>query len=346
MEFTVNGKTFEIVNGTKVNAGQLKKFFSTAYPARNQFLEKNWQWVNRSYFLENKVPLFIIHNNEIIGQAASIPFSFNSRGRKVSASWFIDLMVLPEFRGFKLATNLEQENMKLFEVCFGFPNDKSKPLLKKIGWRESSETYFHYYFINPLNHYSMISKLPAFLRIPGNFIYSLYPAFFASGLKTGTEVIEANEENIKDLFLKNSESEEGKGIKDLDFFKWRILDSPFSENYRIIKSGSGTAFLFRLVNRQGSEFIDILWCNDISDPEKVVSLMASLILWARTNKLAYIRYYLNNKKLSDLLGAKLHPTVKNPPVIYYSKNEEIIKVIESGGMNWGLIDSDFEWQVV
>ena len=104
-----------------------------------------------------------------------IPFWLNVKGKKVTAAWYADLFVLPEFRGQGIATKITEELMKLTDVYLSFGNEQSMAIFKKYGWKKTYNTNLHYFFLKPMDHpkFTKFSKYLKWIYFLINYI-SIY----------------------------------------------------------------------------------------------------------------------------------------------------------------------------
>src|ERR1035437_6359416 len=109
-------------------------FYKKMFPDRMNYLESNWKWLNRSDYYENKIPLVIVYENQVIAHSGMIPFDLSIGGIKQTSSWFIDFKILPEFQRQGLGSILTKEWMNFSDCFVTFCNEKSIGVFKKFGW--------------------------------------------------------------------------------------------------------------------------------------------------------------------------------------------------------------------
>ena len=93
------------------------------------------------------------------------------KGKKVSAAWYVDLFVLPKYRGLGIANEITKDLMKLTDVCLSFGNEQSMGVFNKYGWKKTYDTYLHYFFLKPMNH-PKLNKVYKYLKLPFYLINS------------------------------------------------------------------------------------------------------------------------------------------------------------------------------
>jgi GNAT acetyltransferase-like protein len=341
----------KIKSACEVKEHELIKFFEKFYPNRAKFLSKNWFWLNRSDFLNKQTPLVVIDHENVIGQAATIPLKIKIDGKTYSSGWFIDLIVDPKYRGKGIATKLEKNNMNYFEVCLGFPNEKSKPLLEKVGWKESPHSYMHYHLLNPFSTQLIPKFVPKFIRNILNYFYKIIPVITYSQysadradilLETITE-----KSNAKFKSLVSYDKNSAVPLRDDEYYNWRVINSPNVNKYRIVflKNDPNISCIVKLDQRKENSFIDIMWISDLNRKKSILALVSSLALWALRNKYSYMRMYTSNSDLTEFIKKSLKIKIKTPPFIFFTNKPELLALSEKIIWNVDMFDSDFEWQV-
>ena len=344
-----NKNEITICSACDVDSTLLIDFYKKAYPDRMNSLESNWKWLNRSNFYENKIPLVIVYQNQVIAHSGMIPFNISMCGDLQTASWYIDFKILPEFQRHGLGSNITMAWMDFSDCCVTFCNDKSIGVFKKFGWIESFDTYLHLNFMLPFNHPGFVRRLPSFLRKILNYI--TYPIFFLiysrhSYSNHSYQLEKLNSKSFNAFFncytktKRNSENTVSP-IRDMDYANWRVLNSPNKDKYYIYNSEKFSA-LVSLHNNHG-EYIDILWVSDINDKIEIKKMISTLGIYGIKNEFSYIRFYTSNKELSDYIKNKTKSKVLHPRFAYFSKCESILERLKIADWDWELIDSDFEY---
>ncbi|MCX6250363.1 MAG: hypothetical protein NTX61_06390 [Bacteroidetes bacterium] len=345
---TFNKDEVSIYSACDVDSTLLIDFYRKVYPNRLNSLELNWKWLNRSDFYENKIPLVLVYKNQVLAQSGMIPFNISMCGDLQTASWFIDFIILPEFQKHGLGSILTKEWMTFSDCFVTFCNEKSIGVFKKFGWIESFDTYMHLNFMLPFKHPGFDGILPAFIRSIFNYIS--YPVFFLiysrhSYSNASYHLEKLNEESFNaffHLYTKTKVISENtvSPIRDMEYAKWRVLNSPNKDKYFIYKTEKFSA-LVSLNNNHG-EYIDILWVSDINEKIEIKKLISTLGIYGIKNGFSYIRFYTSKKELSDYIKNKTKSIVRHPRFAYFSKVESILEKLKSANWDFELIDSDFE----
>lgn len=332
-----------------IDSTLLMDFYKKVFPKRINYLESNWKWLNRSGFCENKIPLVLIYKNQVIAHAGMIPCNISFSGDLRTASGFIDFMVLPDFQRHGLGTILIREWMNCCDCYIGIGfNDKSIGVFKQCGWIESFDTYMHLNFIRPFNHPRFVRRLSAFLRNILNGI--TYPFFFLiykknSYSKKHYRLEKLNETSFRSFINLYNKSKQNinntiSPIRDNDYAKWRIFNSPNIDKYSIYKTETFNAIVSP--HNDYGEYIDILWVSDIHDKIEIKKMISTLGICGLKNGFSYIRFYTSDKELSNYLKKSTKSIVRHPRVAYFSQNSNILEELKTLIWELELIDTDFE----
>ena len=345
---TFNKKEIAILSACDVKSSLLIDFYKKAYPKRINSLELNWKWLNRTDFYENKIALVLVYQNQVIAHSGIIPFNMSIHGDLHTASWYIDFKILLEFQRQGLGSILTQEWMKFSEISVTFCNEISIGVFKKIGWIESFETYMHLNFMLPFNHPGFVRRLPAFLRKTLNYLFS--PIFFLIYNKHSYSINSYQLEKLSeksfnsflDSYTKTRQKNENtiSPKRDVDYAKWRVLNSPNKDKYYIYKTEKFSA-LVSLHNNHG-EYIDILWVSDINNKVEIKRMISTLGIYGLKNRFSYIRFYTSKKYLSDYIKKGTMSIVRHPRFAYFSQIESLFNKLKTANWDFELIDSDFE----
>jgi hypothetical protein len=324
-------------------------FYKKAYPNRANFFELNWKWLNHSDFYQNKVPLVLVYKNQVIAHLGMIPFNISASGELKTASWLVDFIVLPEFQRHGLGSMLTKEWMNFSDLCVTFCNKKSIGVLKKFGWIESFDTYMHINFMLPFNHPRFVRKVPGLFRKILNQI--TYPIFLfiykrQSYSNNSYKLEKLNESTFDEFFKLYSYTKKiaenlVSPIRDMDYAKWRILNSPYIGKYFVYKTKKFIA-LISLQNKH-AEYIDILLVSDINNKIEIKKMISTLGMFGIKNGYSYMNFYTSKKELSDYIKFETKSIVLHPRFAYFSQVESILEKLKKANWDFELIDSDFEY---
>jgi len=338
-----------IIPAISLSKKKLDDFYIKIYSYRSCRLENLWEWLYRIDFLSKKNPVISIIDNKIVGHMGLIPFWLNLKGIKVSAAWYADMHVLPEYRGKGIAKNITENLMNLTDVYLSFGNDESMNIFKRYGWVKNYNTYLHYFFLEPCNHPKFV-KFPFYFKpffILINFIYKNFLSIyydFKKEKKFKSTIEALNHENIKLFIDENLESNITKTILDIKYLNWRFLLSPDLNCYKVFRNDFGYAAIVKeRKDKPLSWHLDILLINKLDNLKMILSLIIDIILWGRKNSYAYIRLYISDKSISKKIKQNLLSIVAHPRFACFSYNKEYKKLLDNTEFQWQLLDSDFEF---
>jgi hypothetical protein len=343
-----NKNEITIHSACNIETDLLINFYKKAYPNKVNFLELNWKWLNRSDFYQNKTPLVLVYENQVIAHSGMIPFNISVSNKLQTAAWFVDFKVLPEFQRHGLGSLLTKEWMIYSDCCVTFCNEKSIGVFKKFGWVESFDTYLHLNFMLPFNHLKIARKLPSFFRKILNHI--TYPVFFLiyrrHSYSNSSYKLEKLNETLFDSFFslytgtKIISENIVSPVRDIDYANWRVLNSPNKDKYFIYK----TEIFMALISLQNNKakYIDVLWVTDIFNKIEIIKMISTLGIYGIKNGFSVIRYYTSKKELSDYINYKTKSIVKHPRFAYFSKDDKVLEKLKEAKWDFEFIDSDFE----
>jgi len=342
-------KEVKILSASEVRPELLASFYSSAYHVRAAFLESNWSWINRAYYISNCIPLVLISDEKVIAHAGLIPLTMQVRGMNHSAAWFIDLAVLPEYQRSGYGSILVRKRMEFAEIQMTFPNKRSKGIFEKLGWHLYPDSYMHYIFLRPFNYPSIKKWLPGHLRALLNKVFFLFRKRFylRNSLPGGSVNLEFVSPGSLETFLSaynnapGASSEEVVILRDDDFIRWRVLNSPNRKQYYIYSSGEFYALIY--FNNHTGDSIDILLMSDESNNEQIKTMLSSLAIKGEREGYSFIRLFTTRESQTASIRRNVRSFVKQRAFVYYSKNQSILESMKNLTWRLGLIDSDFEF---
>ena len=106
---------YKIRKISEVDKNQLSDFYKKTYYQRYKNLTRNWRWWYRARYTEFE-PLVLSIDQKIIGQAGLLPVDLKIKEKIVKAIWFIDFVILPEFRNKGIAKYINMEHIKYVQI--------------------------------------------------------------------------------------------------------------------------------------------------------------------------------------------------------------------------------------
>ena len=337
-----------ILPASEVAPELLHAFYELTYPQRAKFLIESWNWLNRSSYLDNKIPLVVLYQGKVIAHAGLIPFDLMITGRTFSAAWFIDLAVLPEYRRHGLANILVKKRATFSEMQITFPNENSFGIFQRAGWQVNSESFMHYVLISPFNHTRFVRWMPSCLRLFFNatVIHSLSGIYNKYCTDLAHITLSPLSDELLALHVSRYEKSQEKRRhlisppRNKDYVQWRIQNSPNRSQYFIYSGDEFSALVF--LNKNADHSIDILWVSDCCNISEIRKMLSSLALYGKGEGFSYIRFYTTRSDLSSSIKRQIKSLVKKRKFVFSSKNKSLIDECQKLSWDLELIDSDFE----
>ena len=324
---------------SNVKKEELHEFYNIAFQDRNKILINNWKWIYRSGYL-NYEPILLLNNKKkIIGQAALIPAKISYKDIIYPAVWFVDFVILKEFRGKGLGGYLTKEWMKICPNQITYCNDSSLKIFKKLGWQDSKTSkriavpvnYFKFIPIIKKYNFTILEKF--FLRKKENKLNKI-PLI-------SPKLLIKDKNKIINLFLskKVTSNDNLQILRDEDWFVWRFFDCPYNKNiyYFEYENNFTIVHIFKTNNIKRLNIL-YFFCSDSSKEDYLFliiykwALINSIdLLWANSNDQNFIN------KLKEFFKVIL---VKPLTFASYSSNELINKTLKKGISNIYAADSD------
>ncbi|MDR2840240.1 MAG: GNAT family N-acetyltransferase, partial [Paludibacter sp.] len=230
-----------ILSACNVDEQQLIDFYNVAFENRQKYLPKIWKWLNRVDFFDQRTPLVILNENQVIAHAGMQPFEAVLNGKKQTAAWYIDFKIRDSYQRQGLGNALTEAWIAVPDCCVTYCNEKSIGVFKKIGWTEDFHTFQHLNFMRLFDHPGFVRKLPPFVRKVLNFIVK--PVFFCiyktnAYCKKEYKLEKLTDENFGQFYKlfqsKNIEKNDVFApVRDANYAEWRVLQSPNREHYYI-----------------------------------------------------------------------------------------------------------------
>lgn len=179
-----------------------------------------------------------------VGVASAAPRRMLMDGRVVQAGLLVDFTVVPAHRSLWPALSLQmalmEEALKRYDLLYGFPNPKAAALFRRVGYVPLSRIVR---YARVLRHGDYLrARLPGFLAAPAG---RMLDVFDRVRLRARARGLSAQwrpraDESLAALW---SDADAGRGpvaIRDLEFLRWRLDDSPLvGLRYLVVCAGDG-----------------------------------------------------------------------------------------------------------
>ena len=324
---------------SNVKKEDLDEFYNIAFQDRNKILINNWKWIYRSGYL-NYEPILLLNNKKkIIGQAALIPAQISYKDILYPAVWFVDFVILKEFRGKGLGEFLTKEWMKICPNQITYCNNNSLKIFKKLGWLDSKTSkrialpvnYFKFIPIIKKYNFTVLEKF--FLRKKENKLNTI-------PLISPKLLIEEKNKIINFFLSKKVISNNNLQIlRDEDWFVWRFFDCPYNKNIYYFEYENNFTIV-HIFKKNNIKRLNILYffCSDSSKEDY---LFLIIYKWALTNSIDLLWANSNDQNFINKLK-EFFKVISVKPLTFasYSSDELINKALKNGINNICAADSD------
>lgn len=224
----------------------LRRSFS---PAKAHFLDRHGAWWHRS--AENRLVLTV--DDEIAGYCALMPATCRLGGENIEATWWVDLVIAPEFRSQGLQRIFDQEVRARAPLLLGVPNQLAAAIHRKHGWgvREDLAT-----LMLPLRPQHLptvrraqgakgrLLRAAATLLTPASLVwrwwFSSYQPLEADRLQAELKKGQLDEPELATLAEIAARTENPRQLqtrRDLAYLRWRYGEFPWPDQLRVYVSG-------------------------------------------------------------------------------------------------------------
>ena len=333
---------YKINKISEIATDQLSEFYKKTYYKRYKSLTNNWRWWYRVGYNELE-PLILSVDNKVIGQAAYLPINLNILGNIVPAIWFVDYVVLPEFKGKGLGKILSKEWMKICPNQMAICSDDSLRVLKKLGWKDNYTTKR---LARPI---STLKFLPILKNLKLNFVNRTLRYFikkkYSRDISINPYKISDNFKIIDDSFklrkiVKNNEFAEI--IRDEKWLHWRLIECPYKKDIYFFEYKNNFAIVHIFVI-ENIKKLNILYTYS-ADKLQENELFVQIINWSINNNIDLVWAVSRNTDFENIF-----PKIYNRPLQFasWSSDEKIFNTLQNGLSNLQGIDTDNDsWQYV
>ena len=333
---------YKINKISEIATDQLSEFYKKTYYKRYKSLTSNWRWWYRVGYNELE-PLILSVDNKVIGQAAYLPINLNILGNIVPAIWFVDYVVLPEFKGKGLGKILSKEWMKICPNQMAICSDDSLRVLKKLGWKDNYTTKR---LARPI---STLKFLPILKNLKLNFVNRTLRYFikkkYSRNISINPYKISDNFKIINDSFklrkiVKNNEFAEI--IRDEKWLHWRLIECPYKKDIYFFeyKNNFTIVHIFLIENIKKLNILYTYSADKLQENE----LFVQIINWSINNNIDLVWAVSRNTDFENIF-----PKIFNKALQFasWSSDEKIFKTLQNGLSNLQGIDTDNDsWQYV
>lgn len=336
---------FEIGNALELDEKLLQVFYRKYFKERKYSLIDWWKW---QYRVEKKnSPFVAIKNNQIAAHSGYIPFNLSFQGEQLPSRWYIDFMVDKDFRRQGLGSLLTKQLMSLNGLTIAITgNEKSMGAFRKLKWRENFDSYLIYLPINPESLPFLMNRFSATqLSIIGPILKALYTLnalrFFKYRRSSITRM-KIDKTTINNLNSTFSGIAQIYPLRDSAFWRWRILESPDLEKYRIIRIDDSHLLFKEIRDAKGETSIELFYIDQSLSIKQRLELIKKLYLWSVKEGYSYIRLYTTNSDLKKRLRFVCGALDSKAAFAYYVNSKVVHSTLSDYSFDFQFVDNDFE----
>jgi len=332
-----------------VPEARLTEFYRQMYRGRETKLEKIWKWLYRSETFFNDAPLVIELDSKIVGHAGMIPFNATVNKRLIVCCWFVDFAIMDDYQRQGLGHLLTNKWMEYPDLCVTFCNNKSIGVFRKYGWTETLSMNIHYEWIQPFDH-NRFHKTTSGNNLLFSWLNKLCRAIVVVAFRHGQYISKhlidepIDETNIQRFVNDNVKLKSTRVIRDLEYLRWRLLSSPNSKDYKVLKlHGKELVIVKSCLTKSKVRQLDVLlFSSELSGLERN-TIARGVVLWAAKKGYSLVRYGTSDSSPSWPLTSSIFSRKQTPIFAYWTNDENLRTNIQIHKFDWQLIDSDFEF---
>lgn len=258
---SLESKEPRLCTAEEASPDRLRSFLEASFgPQKAEFLHHHGTWWHRGE--GNRWVIQV--EGQIAAYCAVTPVECVVASQRVSALWWMDLVVAPEFRGQGLQTLFDIEVRRRAPLLLGFPNELAARIHRKHGWgvREDLKT-----LLLPLDppRIGAIAtargsrgrglRLAARALTPASALWRGYVARYRP--KTARRLEQPTAHELAAIAAKGASGDLVTTLRDADFFQWRYLEMPFRDQLEFYVAGSPSAPEVGLICRRWPEPQDL-----------------------------------------------------------------------------------------
>ncbi|MCG8010170.1 MAG: hypothetical protein JAY64_00500 [Candidatus Thiodiazotropha weberae] len=289
----------------------------------------DWMYINNKMGSPHVILAIDEDSHNTIGMVSLFPLTINN----FKNIWLAgDYFVKKEFRSLFVAMGLQKYLLVFVRNIKGtiitFPNSKSEPIIKRVGYDKLYESQRYVKLINYNKHVTQLTNKPLSKIITP--IINVY--FRIRSCEFLSRNIREHTANLSDFFddryieLLNKINVKYKRTRNIELLNWKYFDNPFIQNklYTILNNGIiiGCIIYYQSEN-------DIVIREVVVNSENRRKLYDCFITDMRKNKIEKIVYYSGNddEEHKQLVSCdfKIRKPLGNYYYCSYADNAEFIK---------------------
>ncbi len=336
-----------VLSGDEVPAPALNDFYQQVFPARADFLKRNWRWLYRTTCETTvKSPIVVMKDGQVAGHVGLIPLSLRRADDQRTAVWVCDIAVLPEYRGKTVGGILLSEAMAACPLRIGFPNELSWKLITKFGWKGDLDTFGLSLLLRPDRHPKLrdsSSSKPGMKSLAALAGLATRILWRARTLAIGNLICApATDARLADF--EETQSPAALHVaRSREFLNWRIAAHPDSEAHFVLATTDGkAAAIARIVADGDCRRLHLLTLKlDPFDPRKLSKLLAGVVRWALAEQIDVITAVTSDPEVVGVARWWL-PMVAPLRYAYHADDPASEAFLNGPGRTWEYLDGDFD----
>jgi hypothetical protein len=328
-----------LAKGTETTPRQRAAFFTRTHPKLAPWLIPHWNWWFRIGFQPEIEPIVAIARDQIVGHAGTLPFSFRHGEKIDTAVWYLVFAVLPECQGAGLGKKLTEEWMRVCPNPITECNEKSISIFKKYNWEETFDTRRLAFVATPAK---LAVHKPRSLQIALSVGQPFYKAWTKLAARSAPviqpETVGNSLQSLSGLFQPEP-SAPLELLRDENWARWRVLESPFVREYRLFRVDSAVALVRGFVS-EGVRRLHVLYVNASTDREQS-SLVRGIVRWACDGRADLIWAVARSNTLIRSLRANL-PSEIGVRIAAFNKHKPLMNAFLNPGFQLQAIDTDID----
>lgn len=342
--------SMDIRRSTEVPREALNAFYGEMFPQKARSLIRHWRWM---YRVDDQprvpAPVVAVLDGEVIGQYAQIPVIIGNGEIYKQGVWGVDYGVLDRFRRYGIGYRLMETWLHQHPVHMGFATPASYRIALRQGWSPRLTSLLLQLPLW-LQHHARFQHGP--WRIGGMFLghclhllarviirarsrrwASLEPAVLSPQHLQGWSRLHHPGEPEEPVTVARTP----------EFLRWRLLDSPFRNQYYSVElSHSDLRAVIRQSGRGGRKALRILSISGHADgPEEIERLLGSIVRWSLDHDIGLVQM-VHGDPFVIQVARRWFPHRSALRHVYYCNDDGARRLLDDRPHLWEMLDSDFD----
>jgi GNAT superfamily N-acetyltransferase len=324
--------SFQARTADQVDPEALFRFYAAAFPdkpAKVAFLRKHGEWLYRGW--ENSV-VIVDDTGQIVGHSGFIPAELQLAGQKQSAYWWVDLVILPDYRGQGLHHLLDAAINALPGLKVAFTNPLSTSIFLKRGWQMAESGHYMALPLQPLRISHGLGRLKAALTLPRVIQQKRRWRSYTPQKAELLPSLDGQTAAVPNVFMATE--------RDEAYLRYRFSHAPYANQLRYY-GNSNTTLVTRLAQGKGFREMRLLdiW-GDLGEKAALSDLIQTMIQDALAWDAARVWTLACPPTLRQTLEEIGFKPVLARVFTWYSPSADVMNAVAKSQHHWTLADSD------